>query len=294
MESTDILSIVIPAYNEAESIERVIDEIPETLGERQVEVIVVDDGSDDNTTQRAEDSGATAYRHTVNRGYGAALKTGFEHANGDVVGFLDADYTYPPDELPGLYDLFTERDADIVVGSRLSGDTSGMPRLRYVGNSMFAWFASLLTGHEIADPASGMRILRHDVLNSLYPLSDDLDFTPEMSVKASWYDLRYFETPITYRERVGDSKLDPFGHGLRFARVILRTARDYYPMRVFGSVGTGAILFGGFLGLIVVGDWLTRGVDHHYTLMFALLSIFVGVQTALFGALADLLVRRLD
>lgn len=287
------ISIVIPALNEEDSIADVIDEIPGTLGKHDVEVLVVDDGSTDATAEKAQQAGARVIQHTSNRGYGAALKTGFEHASGDLVGFLDADYTYPPAEFTNLYETLLKKNADIVVGTRLGGTNEGMPFIRRTGNRFFAWLVRMLTQSSITDPASGMRLLRKDVLGDLYPLSDDLDFTPEMTTKATQLDLEYIEVPITYRERVGESKLGAFEHGYRFFTVITRTVRDYQPMRVFGSLGVVSFVIGVFLSLFVVGDWFLRQVEHQYTLTFAILAIFLGVQLFMFGALADMILNRM-
>lgn len=291
--NTADISIIIPALNEAESVTPVIKDVPPTLDDQIVEVIVVDDGSTDNTAEQAEQAGARVIRHESNRGYGAALKTGFEHATGDIVGFLDADYTYPSAEFTTLYERFVEDDADIVVGTRLAGHNEGMPFIRRTGNRFFAWLVCLLTKSPVTDPASGMRLLRKELLSDLYPLSDDLDFTPEMTTKATQLDLEYIEVPITYRERVGESKLGAFEHGYRFFTVITRTVRDYQPMRVFGSLGVVSFVIGVLLSLFVVGDWFLRQVEHQYTLTFAILAIFLGVQLFMFGALADMILNRM-
>jgi len=284
----ELISIVIPALNEEDGIREVIQEIPDEICGHQTEVIVVDDGSTDETPAIARDAGATVVEHETNQGYGAALQTGFSHANGDILGFLDADNTYPPEEFPRLMEELQETDTDIVAGTRLQGENKGMPFIRRVGNHLFGGLVRLLTRGDVTDPASGMRLMRREAFEELTPLSDDLDFTPEMTTKAMHVDSTYEEVPITYRKRVGDSKLGAITHGYRFFSVITRTVRDYAPMRIFGSLGILIFLLGIGVSGFVVADWLLRGIGHIYFLNFGTLAVFLGVQLFMFGALADM------
>jgi hypothetical protein len=252
------LSVVIPAYNEedgiAEIIERVQDVAP-ALHEidLDLELIVVDDGSSDRTAEivRTYD-GVRLLQHNPNRGYGAALKTGFGAACGELLAFLDADGTYPPESLP---DLCREAiaGADVVVGSRRSGASSGMPLVRRIGNFVWSNLVSLLSGHQVIDPASGMRVFRKEALDRLYPLPDGLNFTPVMSTRAVHEDLRFVEIPMPYEERQGRSKLSVVRDGLRFLQTILWTALTYNPARPLGGIGFGLFVLGTLIGLGLVG-----------------------------------------
>ncbi len=138
------LSIVIPALDEADGIADIVSRVLGTrsdlaaAGVPRLELIVVDDGSTDDTAAIAEGiAGVTVIRHPVNQGYGAAIKTGFRAATGELLAFLDADGTYPPEAFPELCRSLAETGADIVVGSRMSGAASGMPLVRRLGNSFF-------------------------------------------------------------------------------------------------------------------------------------------------------------
>jgi glycosyltransferase involved in cell wall biosynthesis len=211
-----MLSIVIPAYNEERAIGAVLERMRavgpalQEAGFTDWEVIVVDDGSRDRTAEIV-----SAYpevrliRHPVNRGYGAALKTGFAHARGEWLAFLDADATYPPESLPDLYRAARASGADMVVGSRMGRAESEMPLVRRIGNWGFAFLLRVLGSAAISDSASGMRLLRREILERLYPLPDGLNFTPAMSARAIYEGLRMIEVPIPYRERLGQSKLHP-------------------------------------------------------------------------------------
>ena len=223
----NVLSVVIPAYNEeggiAEIIQRTLSIRPK-LAEASVddlELIVVDDGSSDRTADiAAENPQVRLIRHPVNRGYGAALKTGFSQAKGNLLGFLDADGTYPPERFPALCQVALTEEVDLVIGSRMAGSDSEMPLVRRLGNVIFANLVSLLGNRRISDSSSGMRVIRREALSALYPLPDGLNFTPVMSTRALHEAIRMKEVPIPYEERVGRSKLSVVRDGTRFLSTI--------------------------------------------------------------------------
>jgi glycosyltransferase involved in cell wall biosynthesis len=256
----NVLSVVIPAYNEekglAAIIERVLSIHPRLTeaGVQDLELIVVDDGSRDGTaTVAARYPEVRLIRHQVNRGYGAALKTGFSRAKGNLLGFLDADGTYPPEHFPDLCRVALAEKADLVIGSRMAGGESEMPLVRRIGNFVFANLVSLLGNHRVSDSASGMRVIRREALPRLYPLPDGLNFTPVMSTRALHEEICWREVPIPYRERVGRSKLSVVRDGMRFLRTIIWTALNYNPVRVLGGLGLGFAGVAGVIGAIVVG-----------------------------------------
>lgn len=260
-----ILSIVIPAWNEESGIVQIIERVRATrpaLAELGLglEIVVVDDGSRDRTAALAAQCQDTrVIRHLVNRGYGAALKTGFRHAQGDVLAFLDADGTYPPDALPVMYQAMQSQNADMIVGSRMSGAASEMPVTRRVGNFAFAQMLSILSGVRVQDSASGMRLLKRDALKKLYPLPNGLNFTPAMTTRALNEDLVIVEVPIAYAERIGRSKLSVVRDGVRFTNTIVWTTMTYRPVRVWGGIGLAFGAVSAVLALLLVVDWANSG-----------------------------------
>lgn len=281
------LSVVIPAYNEEDSIEAVVRRVLSTrealaeAGVDDLELIVVDDGSRDRTREIA--GGLVGVRllcHKSNGGYGAALKTGFAAARGDLIGFLDADGTYPPEYFPALCRVALEQDADIVIGSRMAGAASEMPRTRRLGNFIFANLVSLVSAQRITDSASGMRVFKKDVLDRLYPLPDGLNLTPVMSTRALHEGLKMVESPIPYSERQGRSKLSVVRDGLRFAESIVWTALTYNPVRLLGLAGAAALLVAAVIfGLFVLAR--IRGVTELSPL--GVFGLFAAVVLAVAG-----------
>jgi glycosyltransferase involved in cell wall biosynthesis len=243
------LSVVIPAYNEENGIAEIANRVLairgdlEKAGIGELELLVVDDGSRDKTAQIAgQIDGVTLIRHPKNKGYGAALKTGFSKAQGELIGFLDADGTYPPEFFPQLCkEAFN--GGELVIGSRMAGADSKMPVTRRIGNLFFATLLTLLGNQRVTDSASGMRVFRREILEKIFPLPDGLNLTPVMSTRAVHEDIRIVEVPIPYSERVGRSKLSVVRDGSVFLQSMVWTVLTYNPVRIFGVIGLIGVLF---------------------------------------------------
>ena len=294
------LSIVIPAYNEehgiAEIARRVLSVSTDLkkAGIAHLELLVVDDGSRDRTAEVASAiPGVDLIRHPMNRGYGAALKTGFSKASGDLIGFLDADGTYPPEYFPQLC-VAALNGTDLVIGSRMAGEDSQMPITRRIGNLFFATLLSLLGRQKVTDSASGMRVFKREILEQIYPLPDGLNLTPVMSTRALHEGVSISEVPIPYSERVGRSKLSVIRDGRIFLQSMVWTALSYNPVRILGLLGLGglvaaALVFLGLLftrlnGITSLGPW---GV---VALFVALISAVAGFDLFALGVTFNYLV----
>ncbi len=292
----DKLSIVIPALNEEEAIgptlSRCLAAIPAICqaGIAQVEVLVVNDGSTDRTGEIARSfDGVRVIDLPENRGYGAALAEGFRQATGQWLAFLDADGTCDPCELAALCRAALEKGADMVLGSRL-GPNSQMPPVRKLGNRCFALLLGFLCGRPVSDTASGMRVLHRDCLERLGPLPAGLHFTPSMSARALLDGMHVVEVPITYRERIGRSKLRLLADGWRFLRVILADVLCYRPERLF-FLGFGLCLAIGVLLAAYPVEFylLNRSVEEWMIYRFMVCGWVgsVGYQFLIAAALAD-------
>ncbi|MCG3136943.1 MAG: Undecaprenyl-phosphate 4-deoxy-4-formamido-L-arabinose transferase [Phycisphaerae bacterium] len=233
------LTIVIPALNEEEAIAGTLTSVLNARAAiiaqtpiRHIEVVVVNDGSTDRTQEIAESfSEVRVIRFVKNRGYGAALKAGFQANRSDIVSFIDADGTLRAESfIPMLNKLFDEQ-ADVVLGARLNPE-SEMPAIRRLGNWGFARLLGFISGQPLTDCASGMRVIRRSSLKYLMPLPDGLHFTPAMSCIALLdRRLKIGEVPVPYAERVGRSKLSVVRDGLRFLSIILLTGCFYNPIK---------------------------------------------------------------
>lgn len=293
------LSVVIPALNEengiADIVERVLS-IKEALaqaGVAELELIVVDDGSTDRTPEIvAGYTEVVLVKHPVNQGYGAAIKTGFRHARGNLLAFLDADGTYPPEYYPQLCRPILEDGADLVIGSRMAGSDSEMPLVRRIGNTIFATLVSIISNHRVTDSASGQRVIRANILSHLYPLPDGLNFTPVMSTRAMHEHIKVVEVAIPYSERVGRSKLSVVRDGYRFLNSILMTALTYNPVRIFGLAGFGLVVLGILISLTsLIAAQVSSRPDAQFAALFAgLVLASAGVNVFAIGATFNYLV----
>jgi len=211
---------VIPAKDAASTIGAVVRGVlAETPG---AEVIVVDDGSSDATSERAREAGARVVRHDVNQGKGAALQSGFDaavSAGADVVVALDADGQHDPSYAPKL--LAALDGLDVVVGSR-NADRTGMPWLRRATNDVTSWWVSHLAGQRIEDSQSGYRVIRATVLQKIRPESRRFDYESEFLVAASRAGFRIGAAPIPTLYNAPGSHINPFRDTIRFIRFVLR------------------------------------------------------------------------
>lgn len=294
------LTVVIPAYNEENGILAIVNRVlairPHLapVGVEDLDLVVVDDGSRDCTADVVSGvNGVRLIRHEVNRGYGAALKTGFAQARGELIGFLDADGTYPPEYFPQLC-AQALNGTDLAIGSRMAGSDSQMPLTRRVGNLFFAGLLSVMGRARVTDSASGMRVFRREILERLSPLPDGLNLTPVMSTRALHEHIRVTEVPIPYSERVGRSKLSVVRDGRVFLQSMVWTVLSYNPVRILGLLGLGGIAAALLVGLGLVGLRLsgvtTLGPWEVAALFWGMVSGVTGVSVFALGITFNYLV----
>ena len=288
-ENKPAFSVVVPCFNEqyaiTETIEVLVRDLP---NEEAYELIIVNDGSTDGTAAKLEAAVAkypslTVLHHKQNAGYGAALKTGIRKAKADLIVITDADGTYPNERIGELVEL--AKDADMVVGARTSDDVE-YPLIRKIPKFFLIRYASWIAGIRIPDMNSGLRVMRKTVLLkflNILPSGFSFTTTITLAMLTNYYDVRY--VPISYKTRIGKSKIKPIRDTLNFVQLILRTGMYFAPLRVFFPIGLMlgfAFLASGIYDVFVLNDITEK------TLLLLLFSI----NTAMFALLADMIDKR--
>jgi len=223
------VSIIIPAYNEAQSIGHVVTEIRTLYPD--FELIVVDDGSSDDTASVAKDAGALVYSHPYNIGNGAAIKSGIRHASGDILVFMDGDGQHDPSDIKKMLQHFP--DYDMVVAARPLRQQASLGRA--LGNKIYNWLASYVAKFTIPDLTSGFRVIKSDIARHfLYLLPNTYSYptTLTLGLLRSGRGVKYI--PIKVQNRTtGKSRINLFRDGVRFFMIITKICALYSPFRIF-------------------------------------------------------------
>ena len=278
-------SIIVPAFNEADSIIETLSELQRFEGE--YEIIVVDDCSTDNTYNLAQGFDVILVKHEINRGYGAAIKTGVKIARHNIIVITDADRTYPNDLIPKLVDEFVNYNLSMVVGAR-TGKNVNIPLIRKPPKLVLNKLANYLTGVQIPDLNSGLRVMdRNVIIKFLDFICDGFSFTTTITLcmLTNNYQVKYL--PINYYKRNGSSKIKPIRDTLNFLQLIIRTCMYFDPLKIFIPVS----VFLCFFAFFVLG--------YSYFFMDKVMDVTFGVilMTSVnmlgIGMLADLIDKRL-
>ena len=286
MNVADIsVSVLIPAYNEEGAIASTVTAIESQRSAfRAMEIVVINDGSTDRTSEIARALPVTLIEHERNRGYGAALKSGLQRALHDYIVIADADGTYPLEDLPRL--AVDAPQFDMVVGAR-TGDVVHIPPLRRPGKWLITRLAEYLSGQRIPDLNSGFRIFRKEValrFLSLYPDGFSFTTTITLAMLTNFHRVKFI--PINYHKRVGKSSIHPVRDFTNFTILIIRICAYFKPLNVFVPPALLLILLGLIKGTI---DYRSGG---HLGLL-AIAMALTGVQMVFIGLLADLIDRRM-
>ncbi len=280
MAAPETVSILIPAYNEGPVVGEVIGALRDAAPWH--EIILVDDGSSDDTGRHAVTAGATVLRHPYNKGNGAAVKTGIRAATGEYVLVIDGDGQHKPDDARRIVGLLGEYD--LVVGARASHtQATGVRRL---GNGMLNAFATYMTGRQIPDLTSGFRGARRSLLREVLHLIPNGFSTPTTTTLAfikAGHSV-HFE-PIEARQRSGQSKIRLARDGAKFLLIILKIVTIYSPMKIFLPVSAAAFVLGVGYGAWTVAASGRIANGSVLLLMFAAIVFLVGLVSEQIAAL---------
>jgi len=275
-EANTLISIVLPAKNEAASLLTLLPRL--RAAQPDAEIIVVDDGSSDATASVCADLGISFVTQPYSMGNGAAIKRGARAARGDVLVFMDADGQHDPDEIAHLLEKL-QSGYDMVVGARNWSGQAGVGR--GVANSIYNWLASHMTGFEVLDLTSGFRAVRADKFREfihLLPNGFSYPTTITMAFFRSAYAVAY--QPVAVAQRIGKSHIKPLRDGLRFLLIIFKIATLYSPLKLF--VPASVLFF-----LLGIGNYAYTFATMHRLTNMSVLLFSAAVIVFLIGLISE-------
>ncbi len=293
------ISVIIPAYNEETAIISQVESIRRVLNTHTIihEIVIVDDGSSDRTVELALQTGARVMRHEMNRGYGASLKSGIKAAKYDTIAIIDADGTYPAEQIPNMISKL--QSADMVVGARI-GKEVHIPWVRKPAKWILKQLANYIVGQRIPDLNSGLRVFRRDCVTQYFSiLSNRFSFTTTVTLALLSDDYRVVYHTIDYSQRIGKSKITPW-HFMDFMILLLRISMLFQPLKIFFPLSVTCGLLGISKVIFDIIAFFQRNPTLGVSILFneilstsALLLLLVALQLLLIGMIADGLVRRI-
>jgi glycosyltransferase involved in cell wall biosynthesis len=291
------LVVMIPAYNEAETISQVIDEIPSKIkGIAQIQVLVIDDGCTDRTAEMAKAKGASVLSHPTNKGLARTFQDGLNHAaiemGADIIVNTDADMQYNQKQIPLLVQPILDGKADMVLGSRFAGWIESMPFQKKWGNILATWAVSKVAGIPISDGQTGFRGFSRETALRLNVMSK-FTYTQETILQAAYHRLRIVEVPVDFRKRTDKSRLfsSVWGYAKRSLLTLVVGYLSYKPMKIFVTIGGTIFLAGLVLALTVLNHFLSTGqvTPHFPTALLSVGLIVVGTLISVLGLIAEMI-----
>jgi len=293
--------VVVPAYNEEERIAEAVRAL-RTAGEDlaadgiDLRVYVVDDGSRDRTRHLAEEAGAhRVLRHRVNRGLGAAVRTGLAAARADgadIAVKFDADLQHDPADIRALVRPILDDEADVVYGNRFERIEYRMPLVRRVGNVVFTGLMRWLTGWPVRDSQPGIFAVGRAYLEVFF-LPGDYNYTQQVLLDAYLKGMRFEQVPVTFRKRTTGRSFVSFRYPFKVLPQIVMVLVGVRPMRVFAPLGIAFLAVATGVAGWQLGDWFLHGGTKPIRSVNLVLGTgLFGLQTLLFGLLAELIVRK--
>lgn len=296
-EAYDVV-IVVPTLNEEKGISPTLNAIKESLeGKLRFKVLVVDGLSTDRTVEIAKSMGAKVIKQR-RRGYGDALQAGFYFVDtkmkASVIVMMDSDGTYDPKDIVNMVNIINNGEADFVIGNRFAKmDNKAMTATNRVGNKILSAIARKLLNMKITDTQCGIRAFKSDLTSIFYNTSIGMPFATEMLALAHQYYIKIKEIPVSYHERIGETKLSPLQDGSKILGTTIRLMRDTRPLSFFCSIGAIMIILGTLLGVGVLLEYLTTGTIRRIpTTILSVLLVVLGVQTISLGLISDMIKNK--
>ncbi|RNI09430.1 glycosyltransferase family 2 protein [Methanohalophilus euhalobius] len=291
------LVVMIPAYNEENTIGKVVREIPAKInGIDQIEILVINDGSEDRTVEEALNAGAhRIMSHKTNLGLAKSFRDGLNEAlsiGADIIVNTDADFQYNQTEIPKLIEPILQEQADIVIGDRQIEKLDHMPKGKYFGNKIATWVTRRATGWPVKDAQTGFRAFSREAARKMN-LTGEYTYVQETLIQAAQKDLTLVQIPIEFRRREGKSRLiaNLLGYAASAGVTISRSYRDYNPLKVFSGIGIATIFIGVIFGSrVLVHYWQTGMVTPYLpSAVLTTVLVIVGLLAFIFGLLADMI-----
>jgi len=288
------LVVLIPAYNEQENISQAVMSVPrKIMGIEKVEVLVVNDGSSDNTIDYAMNGGADKIvSHKRNSGVGSAFMTGVRNAiqmNADIVVTLDADSQFDANQIPEMIVPILNHQADVVIGSRFHGKApKNIPRVKLLGNKIFSRLVSWVVGQKFTDTQTGLRAYSKEALLNI-SVVNEFTYTQEVLMDLKFKELRIVEVPVSVRyddARKSRVVKSIFGYSTRALSIISRTLLYHRPILAFGVL-SGIFIGGGILAKILT---ITNILEVNSSLSTGF--IILGAVSFMLGVFASVVFKR--
>lgn len=290
----DKIAVIIPCYNEAKTIQKVIEDYRKALPEATI--YVYDNNSSDHTDEIAKEAGAIV-RYEYQQGKGNVIRTMFREIDAECYLMIDGDDTYPAESAREMVDLVLEKNVDMVVGDRLSStyfEENKRPFHNF-GNSIVRGSINLLFKSDIKDIMTGYRAFSYEFVKTFPILSKGFEIETEMSIHAIDKNLHVENVVIEYRDRPegSESKLNTYSDGMKVINTIIRLFRTYKPMGFFGILAAVLALLGiGFVIPVFIEYWETGLVMRFPTLIVCCFFVLAGVISLFVGLLLSTSVQK--
>lgn len=286
----DKVAVLIPCYNEAVTIGKVVDDFKRVLSD--ADIYVYDNNSKDDTAAIAEDHGAIV-RTEPRQGKGNVVRQMFREIDADYYIMVDGDDTYPAEAAPRLLEPLMNDTADMTVGDRLSNGTYGEENDRAFhgfGNNLVRWLIKVIYGYAFDDVMTGYRAFNRIFVKTMPVLSEGFQIETELSIHAVDKRFRITDVPIDYRDRPEGSysKLSTFGDGAKVLRAIASLFKDHKPMAFFGWLALILIVLGLIAGIPVIAEYFQTGLVPRFpTAILAIALVICGALSFTAGIILD-------